>query len=238
MPGTIRDLATQLVTARDLYSGVLHLRAPLEQPRYALARGIEVSVRRLAHNSGVAYDEVSRPAADAPSSACALTIAVSNALSFDRNPTAAHELFHLYQYGYAMFKRRGYLEGMARWMERAFVVPRTRQGGAAPAQGCAESLAAGYAAAAYWEAQFGQAGLALPPVLRARHYRDGRPVMAVTSLTGAASVRPVLTALAALSDRIADSAGLPRYAFPEAVQTSPRFDAMMCDAVDRAAARP
>jgi len=43
-----------------------------------------------------------------------------NRLDPTNNSTPAHELFHLYQYGYALFKQRWYLEGMAKWMETVF----------------------------------------------------------------------------------------------------------------------
>jgi hypothetical protein len=45
-----------------------------------------------------------------------LSIDIMNTLPV-KNVTPAHELFHLYQYGYSMFKVAWYTEGTARWIQ-------------------------------------------------------------------------------------------------------------------------
>ena len=230
VPDVIDDLATQLTAAREFYGETLGLRHPLDQPRYRLASAIEVLVRKMRTN-GLAYDEVNR--LPLRQSDCVLTIELSSDLRVDRNLSPAHELFHLYQYGYAMFKRPWYLEGMARWMESAFVAPMPRPASEASNLGCEELASRSYDAADYWRALARQSGTVRYPLsLRSRAYVSGRSVIAVSKLPGGGAVRPILEALETASAVTAAREGVQMYSVPEAVQRSPRFDATICEAVE------
>lgn len=230
-PDVIENIATQLVTARDVYRDLLHLHPPLTQPRYLAAHGIEVLVRKLNGINGLSYDEVTRRGAGASLSDCSLTISLTNSLRFDRNASPAHELFHLFQYGYSMFKRGWYLEGMARWIESAFVGPTTP---APPPPSCGSVTGSTYAAAGFWRALAQQAGgsLRYSPAFRMRTYIDGRPVIAVAEFPGGLAVRVMLEALGRAGDAAEQRDRLPRFAVPEAVQKSARYDSDICQAVE------
>jgi hypothetical protein len=108
IPDKVEDVATQLVAGRRLFSEVMGLAAPLRQPRYAQATSIDVFMLKMAKGNGLAYDEVMnyRLGVDSAAGRCALRIDLLNSRP-NQNPTPVHELFHLYQYGYTMFKPAG-----------------------------------------------------------------------------------------------------------------------------------
>lgn len=235
VPDRIDDLAAQLTTARDFYNAALGLTPPLRQPRYRRAQAIRVTVRAMTGHNGLAFDEVIRSSP----SACVIGIAVNRALTFDHNPTAAHELFHLYQYGYAMFKRGWYLEGMARWIEQAFLPVAAPLALVRDVAECRSVFGLSYGAATFWRALASRAAPVLaPPALRSRVYHSGGAILRDKPFTGASAVRPMLEALARRSDEIADRAGIARYGFAEREQTAARHDAMLCAAVEQAVASP
>ena len=120
VPDKIQSLALQLVTARRCYVEVLGLRHPFESPRYrGRVKFIDVNVWDLGGNkNGMAGDAIvnyHRPS-DPPEGVEVLTIDLSTKLS-PRNLSPAHELFHVFQNGYTLFKAPWYYEGTARWSE-------------------------------------------------------------------------------------------------------------------------
>jgi hypothetical protein len=123
-PDYVDRLARELTVARDWYDQEVRLKHPLRSPRYQnRAEFIDVNLLKfpLSTNGpkhGVAYDELSSfdRSKDFGRKVAVLVIDMSNSLS-SKNPTAAHELFHLYQNGYTFFKNRWYTEGTARWAE-------------------------------------------------------------------------------------------------------------------------
>ncbi|MGO3127721.1 MAG: hypothetical protein ACTIJY_06590 [Luteimonas sp.] len=241
IPDAIQDIATQLVAASAYYSDVLGLRFPLAQPRYAHAGRIRVFVVSLRQGRGVAYDEVVRETSSRTSVTldCGLKMLIDRNVAADRNATPAHELFHLYQYGYAMFKRSGYLEGMARWLESAFLGDAASSRGdvAVDKESCVDVMSRSYAAAGFWRGRGStQPGLAsaLPPSLRRARYVGGAPVFRVATFEGGYAVRPVLEALQSASAAASVDMGLAPHDWPEALQRSARFDSTICRAVEAA----
>lgn len=115
IPDIIEDTMLQLITMRDVLDG-LGFKHPFEQYRYERAgvERINVGIRNL-NGNGIAFDPPHRDTS-VPEQPCVLLIGLSNELTTG-NLTPAHELFHLYQYGYSVFKNRWYLEGVARWSE-------------------------------------------------------------------------------------------------------------------------
>ena len=119
---------------------VFKLRHPLNSPRYREeAKFIDVNVGSLplstifnpekVKGNGSAGDAVvnyHRGFDDPSGGVGVLTIDISKRLSTE-NLSPAHELFHLFQYGYTAFKNAWFLEGTARWIESAF-----RKGGGTP----------------------------------------------------------------------------------------------------------
>lgn len=235
IPDVIEDLAIQLTAARDYYVAVLGLKHPLRQHRYRRAQTVDVLVQRL-QKSGRAFENVTAGADD---SDCALTMALGAHLQFDRNVTPAHELFHLFQYGYAMFKVGWYLEGMARWMEGAFTdrgAPIPTSSGPAPAVRCTDVLGEGYSASRFWrskaQAMAPSRAKPLPRTLRSRTYSNGQKVIANPAFSGGI-VRPTLEALQHLSAEVSARNSIAAYDWPESMQTSGRFDQDICRAVER-----
>lgn len=235
-PDVIDDLALQLTTARTLYSQSFGLRHPLQQPRYAPARQINVFVLKLEKGNGLAFDEVVGERVHQEILPCALRLFVGNNLRFNRNVTAAHELFHLYQYGYSMFKSRWYLEGMARWVELAFREERAGElhSAASPRLACEDVYASGYTASAFWaqHAQLfqGRANV-VPDALSALRYSDGSRVLREGGLPASQFLLPTLRAMAVASAAASEVENLPPYRWPEKLQTSDQFDSLICDAV-------
>ena len=239
VPDVIDDLAIQLVAARSLYTDVLNLTHPLQQPRYRLARKIDVFVIALERVNGLAFDEVSfeRRAGGGKASDCALSIHISERVQPRRNATPAHELFHLYQYGYAMFKSGWYLEGLTRWMEAPFFGQRAIDRDALKGNyaRCEDVLARGPGSSPFWRSLARSRGpegdVALPGWLRAMRYVDGRPVFAADIFEGGRLPKVVLTQLEKSSAAASERSGLPMYKWPERLQQSSEFDADICAAV-------
>ncbi len=239
VPDRIDDLLLQLQAARDFYTDVLQLTPPLQQARYAQAQGINVYVLAMRKGNGLAFHEPvqSRPSRKADSQPCGLRIYVNHELDPSRNLTPAHELFHLYQYGYAMFKRPWYLEGMARLMETAFAGPerlqRYQQAVLGPLT-CETVMAESYSAVRFWqEQQDSSAAVQIPPSLTALRYSNGLAVFTNHSFIHGEMVKQVLEELGSLSKSMAQQHDLPLYRWPSRVQGSKDFDAPMCQAITR-----
>jgi hypothetical protein len=123
-PDYVERVASELAAARDLYDRQLQLVHPLKSPRYNdQAEFIDVHLLSFPLTSsgakhGIAYDELSSfdRARERGRKTKVLVMDLSNDLPA-RNPTPAHELFHLYQNGYTLFKNRWFTEGTARWAE-------------------------------------------------------------------------------------------------------------------------
>ncbi len=81
---------------------------------------IDIHVVSISYN-GIAYDKPYLASFDGIKKDKALLIKLNNRLeNFPGNywTVVAHEIFHLYQYGYSPLKPSWYLEGMANWSER------------------------------------------------------------------------------------------------------------------------
>ena len=239
-PDLIDDLALQLTTARILYGQSFGLQHPLDQPRYAKAKHINVFVLALEKGNGLAFDEVVGERIGLQTMPCALRLFVSNKLRFSSNVTAAHELFHLYQYGYSMFKSRWYLEGMARWVELAFR-DRTAQEERSAQNvhwACDDVYGSTYTASTYWAQQarsFAAQATVVPDTIRSRRYSDGSRVVRETGLPGKQLILHALRGLATASAAVSEAENLPLYRWPEKIQTSSRFDPLICDTISHLA---
>lgn len=126
-PDLVQNIALQMVVARELFTEVLGLRHPFAGARYKRrTKYIDINLLKFplkkgGPKNGVAYDGIvdfERPI-DKKRSVKVLAIDLSNRVNV-MTATPAHELFHLYQNGYTMFKNRWYTEGTARWAEYAF----------------------------------------------------------------------------------------------------------------------
>ena len=136
-PDFIESIAQQLQVASALFTQVFGFTPPLESARYK-NRVQSIDIHFLAKESkGSAGDgviEFRYPILyNRPTTVLVMNLAVDLR---EKSLTPSHELFHLYQNGYSMFKNRWYTEGMARWSEYAFregtgsrnVLPTTNKG--------------------------------------------------------------------------------------------------------------
>ena len=117
IPDQVENIAVQLMAAREVFHDVLGFPDPLSSEHYSQTEGVIVWLRsrsRMRGNRGLAFSVAS------PSrhfSGKWLKLQISTDINPRRNPTPAHEYFHLIQYSQANFKNAWYLEGMARWSE-------------------------------------------------------------------------------------------------------------------------
>lgn len=129
-PDYVEDVAVQLTAAHHVFCRIAGLRSPLDSPRYAGVRYVDVVIRdkaAIGGRNGVAYDEPvlrpdpkglpeSVPDSDLPR-VPVLVIAISRAIDPKMNPTPAHEYFHQIQNGMTHFKNPWFYEGMAAWAQ-------------------------------------------------------------------------------------------------------------------------
>lgn len=236
LPDYVEDTATQLQAADRYYQQQLKLTPPLAQPRYRSAKAIHVYLLHLPKGSGLAFDEVRRTRSGSGERLpCSLTMMLNTAPGMPHGSTPAHELFHLYQYGYMQFKTAWVLEGMTRWVETAFHPVAQRQPGRKARRDAqhAPLFSQRYGAWPHWQqravAHWGS--VTLSPELAALRYVNGSPVFSADTLRGGLAVKPLLERLQQLSRQQSQQLDLPYYRWPEALQRSPRFDAFICNAL-------
>ncbi|EPF75627.1 hypothetical protein [Acinetobacter rudis] len=122
IPDYVEDVALQAKTAGEALN-YLGFTDPLESKRYkGVAEYIDINL--VSESGGVAYEIPQRADTQIKENKCALLIQLTNNISdFPGSwSIVSHELFHLYQYGYAQFKRGWYGEGSANWAERVIRV--------------------------------------------------------------------------------------------------------------------
>lgn len=229
IPDVVADLATQLDVMRDMLLK-LDFQLPLESPRYKSqdARSIVVRFQNLPRGNGIAYDEVHKTRAGE----CVLLISIGKHYR-SGGLTPAHELFHLVQYGYTMFKRPWFHEATARWAEtilgKTSVAARPIPDNEADRKAF---WAQSYSAVSVWYGLIKRCNqnhirVAVPDHLSALRYRNGHPVILDEDIPGHEFIRQVLEQLGRLSDLITQKEGLRPHRWSEKVQRDPRYDAEM-----------
>ena len=118
VPDVVEDIATQVNAAREVYKDVFNFPDPLTSPRFKNATSIEVDIDSKTEMkvNGQAFSASRKNSKHDPNER-AVHIRVANTVNPRKNPTIAHEYFHLIQYGTTYFRNGWYLEGMARWSE-------------------------------------------------------------------------------------------------------------------------
>ncbi|RZF55626.1 peptidase MA family protein [Acinetobacter halotolerans] len=118
IPDYIENIAIQTETVMQAWDA-LGYQNPLQSPRYKSAKYIDIHIQKLS-GLGIAYSKAhlhtNNPLKE---NKCALIISLSNNITnfTTQSSVAAHELFHLYIYGYTMFKPKWLNEGLAAWSE-------------------------------------------------------------------------------------------------------------------------
>ncbi|NLC66817.1 MAG: hypothetical protein GX752_07805 [Clostridium sp.] len=237
-PEIISDLLLQLHSADKYFSNKLGLIQPLLQPRYNQARFIDVHLVKMEKGNGVAFDEViaEKTSADAPSFSCGIKIRINKDLDFTKNVTPAHELFHMYQYSNSMFKVGWYLEGMARWVEQAFIGPDKSSIDKIEPVSCTDVYKESYSASRYWRdlaRRKKSKDIFIDEEFLALKYSNGRPVFKIEYFLNGSVIKSVFNNLAKESLNISVENKLSPYVWPEKTQRSAFFNEKICEAVER-----
>ncbi|MBE0455288.1 MAG: hypothetical protein IBX58_16635 [Roseovarius sp.] len=238
IPDQVEDVATQMIAARRVYSEAIGLKNSLSMPRYARVKSVDVFLLNMKTGNGITYDEAInyRLGFDGREGRCILRIDLRNSLP-NQNVTPAHELFHLYQYSYLMFKARWFLEGSARWAEYGLI---SGAGPQSPLPMTKEAIHSQvfskvYDASGWWNrlaAITDPVGrLPLSRDITGMTYVDGSTVIKDDILHGAAFIRAVFEALESLSACVSSRNNWNRYNWKEADQRSPEHDEEMFHAV-------
>ena len=155
-----------------------------------------------------------------------LTIDIHKRLG-SRNLTPAHELFHLFQNGYTLFKNRWYTEGVCRWAELALGKGAGRAGPLPARREDIEKLfGLAYGASRFWNALARETDsvgkIAAPPDLLALRYVGiDAAVVEDDVLYGAAFVKALLEELDRMDDVASRENGLDPLNWKESRQMSP-----------------
>jgi hypothetical protein len=199
---------------------------------------IDVNVWSLGNKNGLAGDAIvnyHRPS-DPPEGIEVLTIDLSTKLP-PRNLSPAHELFHIFQNGYTLFKNPWYYEGTARWSEdllragagEAGTLPATRAD-------LEELFKLSYGASRFWQAL----ARATDPVGRVRLPEDlqdvrypgsSKPIIEDAVFHGAPLLKALLEELDRADDVASKERGLNPLDWSEALQRAPENDRYLWAAV-------
>lgn len=228
VPDRIQNHAIQLLAARHACVDVLGLRHPFESPRYkGRVKYLDVNVWALPTVNGMAGDAIVNYHRDndPPEGVDVITVDLSTKLT-DRNLTPAHELFHVFQNGYTLFKTPWYYEGMARWSESLLRAGPGESGllpGSAPEVDDLVKLS--YGASGFWlalaRAVEPSGKIRLPPHLAAlRYVGAGDPVFEDDDFHGGALLKALLEELDRQDDLASKDAGLDPLDWPEERQRS------------------
>lgn len=252
VPDQVEDVMTQVRAARRMFVEVLGFPEPLQTKRFREAKFIDIHFRHkdVLKMNGVAYDELQRfnkPGDPPGTRSIAFTVATS--VKAPANLTPAHEFFHLIQYGTTYFKNRWFLEGTARWSERALSA-----GGLGNARVLSQwplsdeqkkaVTAMAYEAADHlWNplaARLDKTGVipdsAALKQLQAMTYTDGTLVVKDLQLTGWRFIRDVIVELGKIDDQAFRELGYERWS--EENQRSPGNDAYLFRAIEKIASAP
>lgn len=231
-PVRIIDIAKQLKSANQFYQQDVKLTFPLNQSIYKEIKHINVFIIDLKLN-GSAFD---KPAfetfSDGSTTKCGLRIMISNKLDPHVKQTPAHELFHLYQYGYAIFKQTWYLEGMARWMETTFKTDENVRVEVDKPFNCRSWYTKSYDAALFWQSvahRYADVMVTTPQ----QYYSGQEPVFKKESFAGGGMVAPLLSKLSTTSREIALKNHRPIRDWSAAQRRQPRDNDTICRIVNQ-----
>jgi hypothetical protein len=171
---------------------------------------------------------------------CALIIDISNELPKPPKlaATIAHEMFHLYEYGYTMFKVGWLTEGMSVWAE-SLVRPQTAKVFSLPSlpqndiEIQEEIFKQNYTASRFFNrlAQLYPSQNELPKNLLEKTYSDGTPVIKSQQLIGSTLMISILEKLGETDKKISLTNQWEPFAWPERDQRSDRYNSLILDTI-------
>lgn len=109
----LERLKRQIRNADQVYQQALNLTPPLSSRRYSDVEGIHMHIMDLGKTNGTAGDAPNRFRYRFFNDRERVLITALTPRWQPPNLTPAHEVFHLYQYGYTFFKNGWFLEGLA-----------------------------------------------------------------------------------------------------------------------------
>ena len=222
--GQLIDLNRQLIAADIIYQDVLGLTTPLDKPRYKKASYIKI-IMALIDSNGMAFDEVT-PAKAQSVTDCHLSIKIKATLKAS-NGTPAHELFHLYQSSYFMFKNRWLTEGTARWSESLLKKDRNKKIETVLPQSREEleaTMQLAYDASQMWSRLFqlidDKEEFDIPISAKAMRYINGNPVVENNQIYGSSFIKILFDELEIQSKQAANDKKRDIYNWKEVDQKS------------------
>lgn len=249
IPDYVENIAIQAQASRDIfkYAG---FQSPLQSKRYkGQTQVIAIFIKNLGGN-GIAFEVPSIAAQIGTQEAmpCALIINLStNLTDFPANywTTVTHELFHLYEYGYAQFKNSWYTESLANWSERALRVDNTtgtRKLQALPQnsdQITAQIFQKNYTP--LWRRLFyinNTDVLTIPTTLQKQTYVDGSLVFKDNEWRGASFILKFMQNMEKESDLITKQRNWPEYHWAEKDQRLPEWDPIIFGLIQKQLQQP
>lgn len=245
VPDYIENIAIQATTTIEALNhlGFVH---PLKSKRYiGDAAYIDIYVKSIDKN-GRAFEtpQYNPQAKHSSRSSCALSISLSPELEGfpNRWSVVSHEIFHLYQYGYAQFKNPWYLEGLTNWSER-LIRAETGDKHLIPLPSTQAALKKEVYDVAYtplWH-RLGYLArhtnlaktLPLPKELLQRRYIDGSPVFKDLEFNGYVFMRRFLENLHLASEKISQQQKLDPYDWSEKLQRNEKFSPIILRTIQK-----
>ena len=260
VPDFVENVAKQAEAARQTFN-LLGFRDPLESPRYRAVRFIDINILNMAGN-GLAADSPIHYSSVGRTSDCTLRIDISSQLETQMVGTpgnqyqaeltkhwfvVAHEVFHLFQYGYTQFKRGWINEPVAKWAEYTmrmqasyptspdYTLPATLE----EFQTHIAAAPTGTTANRFWARLIelldtSSDELRVPiELLMTEPYVDGQLIFKDDALRGAAFIGAVYQTLDAEDDIVSHGNGWNYHNWAESDQTSATHDARLLRAIQR-----
>lgn len=231
VPDYIENIAIQANSVRRAWNH-LGYQDPLNSPRYKDIEYIDIHVRKL-NGLGLAYDKPHRHTNHPiKKNACALILEVnSNIANFTTESSlVAHELFHLYTYGYTMFKQPWLTESIAAWSEGLITKGNLGAYGQRKLPNTVHELNKYVLARTYKSSQLwnrltlildqSKGQLNLPSNISHARYVDGQPVFRDQSLKGSLFIRTFLENLSKQDKYLSRHNNWRPYEWKESLQRS------------------
>ncbi len=242
VPDYIQNIALQLVHAEQFYMHVMGLEHPFKQPRFAEKdlRMIDINVVRSPLDAkqvrvkGKAWDHARELVRTYFRTQTAKTLMIDLSSDYDLTyGVPAHELFHLFQYGYTQFASAWFSEGTAVWAQNHF-------GGVTPTQwkvpkSKQQLFTQKYDSALFWDEMCKRVdhdGVIVPANLT-KHRYIGRNYYIIPNHVAHCMhfMRNFLTQLSVVEARVTKERDLLPHNWPRTVRDSPNNESYIWEAL-------
>jgi hypothetical protein len=251
VPDFVENVAKQANVSRKMYTA-LGFRDPLDAAKYRGVRYIDINLVNISAN-GLAYDNpVYYPAAPHRGPDCTLRVDISTNLEIAGKFTTnwfvvGHEMFHLFQYGQTLFKRKWVNEPTAKWAEYSSRIGEyyplgtpsyTLPAGRSEFQADIVEAPTSTVANRFWSRLIDlidgrDNALRVPDHLLAERYTDENAVIKDRTLRGSAFIATIYQTLNTEDAVVSHINGLNPYNWPENDQTSNTHDLRILSVIQR-----